>query len=174
MPYTITVPASERHTLLLQEEKKSIRWISLSELNHAAFYASMFLVPKPNRTFCPILNVSSLNVFIDCPHIKMETGSLVHEAVCTSDWTCSIERCIFPVTDALRLVSLPTADSVAEGVLLPCSPFLAEHSTARFHPYTCSRSTFPFMRTCTWTTDYFVTRRGRFLFVSCHRFQICL
>ena len=57
-PLPFRFPRRERRTLLLQEldalVQKEANWqVSESELNHAAFYASMFLVPKPNGTFRP-------------------------------------------------------------------------------------------------------------------------
>ena len=67
-------------------EKGAIARVLHSQLLHAAFYDSMFLVPKPNGTFRPILNISKLNVHIPCPHLKMS----VHAAVRFQDWTCSI------------------------------------------------------------------------------------
>ena len=78
-----------RPSCLLKEIVGAIACILRSQLHHAAFYASMFLVPKPNGTFRQILNVSKLNVHILCLHFKMETGQSVCAAVRTQDWTCT-------------------------------------------------------------------------------------
>ena len=43
----------------------AFRQNEVSQLGQAAFYASMFLVPKPNGTYHPILYVFNLNVYID-------------------------------------------------------------------------------------------------------------
>ena len=66
-------------------EKLVISQVPHSQLHDAAFDASMFLVPQPNGTYRPILNVFSLNVYIQCPHFKMETVQLVRVAIRTSD-----------------------------------------------------------------------------------------
>ena len=62
-------------------EKGAIARVPRSQLHHAAFYASMFLVPKPNGAYRLILNISKLNVHIPCPHFKMETVQSVRAAV---------------------------------------------------------------------------------------------
>ena len=91
------LPAGETQRLLLLHkiqmllEKNVLARVPVSQLGHASFHTSMFLVPKPNRTYQPILNVSSLNVYIDCPHFNMETVQSVRASVRPADWTFSID-----------------------------------------------------------------------------------
>ena len=37
------------------------------------FYGHLFLVPKPDGTFRPIIDLKKLNLFLDIPVFKMET-----------------------------------------------------------------------------------------------------
>jgi hypothetical protein len=41
------------------------------------FYTRLFLVPKKTGDLCPVIDVSALNKFIECPTFKMDTQELV-------------------------------------------------------------------------------------------------
>ena len=89
IPFCLPTNVTQRSRLLNEIQgllDKVLVQVPASQLDHAAFYASMFLVPKPNGTFRPILNVSNQNVYIDCPHFKMETVKSVRASVRPADW----------------------------------------------------------------------------------------
>ena len=93
-PVLFRLPANDTQRSLLMQvllDKNVIARVPVSQLGHTLFYASMFLVPKPNGTYQPILNISNLNLYIDCPHFKMETVQSLCTAVRPSDWTISID-----------------------------------------------------------------------------------
>jgi hypothetical protein len=39
----------------------------------AGFVSPMFVVPKSDRTWRPVINLKALNNYISCPHFKMES-----------------------------------------------------------------------------------------------------
>ena len=71
------------------------------ELNDPAFYSLLFLVPKATGGYRPVLDISHLNTFVDCPHFIMETVRSVRSSVRQGDWACSID-----LTDAYLHVPL--------------------------------------------------------------------
>ena len=96
-PVPFRLPANDKQRSLLLHEiqvllaKNVFAQVPVSQLGHASFYCSMFLVPKPNGTYRPILYVWNLNVYIDCPHFKMETIQSVRASMRPSDWTFSVD-----------------------------------------------------------------------------------
>ena len=73
LPDYLTLRSCLLEEIAALREKGAIAPVLRSQLGHAVFYMSNFLVPKPYRTFSPILSISKLNVHISCPHFKMET-----------------------------------------------------------------------------------------------------
>ena len=55
------------------------------------FYSRIFLVPKKNRKFRLILDLSLLNRYIEKQAFKMETVILVRQAMRLNDWAVSID-----------------------------------------------------------------------------------
>ena len=49
------------------------RFLSWSDQNSLGFYNRLFLVPKPNNRWRPILDLSTLNTFLNTELFKMET-----------------------------------------------------------------------------------------------------
>ena len=56
-----------------------------------AFYNRLFLVPKPNRKWRPILDLSRLNVFLNTGTFKMETPETIHLSLKTGEWVTSLD-----------------------------------------------------------------------------------
>ena len=56
-----------------------------------AFYNRLFLVPKPNRKWRPILDLSQLNVFLNTGTFKMETPETIRLSLKTGEWVTSLD-----------------------------------------------------------------------------------
>ena len=56
-----------------------------------AFYNRLFLVPKPNRKWRPILDLSRLNLFLNTGTFKMETPKTIRFSLKTGEWVTSLD-----------------------------------------------------------------------------------
>jgi len=59
--------------------------------NSLAFYNRLFLVPKPNNKWRPILDLSSLNKFIKVSTFKMETPESIRLSLQQGEWVTSVD-----------------------------------------------------------------------------------
>ena len=55
------------------------------------FYNRLFLVPKPNNKWRPILDLSNLNKFLKIEKFKMETPETIRTSLQTGEWVTSID-----------------------------------------------------------------------------------
>lgn len=55
------------------------------------FYSTMFLVPKPDGTNRPIINLRRLNAYVDCPSFKMDNIATVRSALVKDMWACRLD-----------------------------------------------------------------------------------
>ena len=55
------------------------------------FYKRLFLVPKPNNWWRHILDLSTLNTFLDTESFKMETPETIRTSLQVGEWVTSIE-----------------------------------------------------------------------------------
>ena len=55
------------------------------------FYNRLFLVPKPNNRWRPILDLSTLNTFLNTESFKMETPETMRTSLQTGEWVTSID-----------------------------------------------------------------------------------
>ena len=55
------------------------------------FYNRLFLVPKPNNRWRPILDLSKLNTFLKTQSFKMETPETIRTSLQTGEWVTSID-----------------------------------------------------------------------------------
>ncbi|MEL7079268.1 MAG: reverse transcriptase domain-containing protein [Cyanobacteria bacterium J06582_2] len=90
---TAYTPGSQRHIALLEEvhamlEKKAIELVT-EDLE--GFYNRLFVVPKPNGKWRPVLDVSCLNKFVILTRFKMESPASVLQAIRYLDWMTSID-----------------------------------------------------------------------------------
>ena len=55
------------------------------------FYNRLFLVPKPNNRWRPILDLSALNTFLNTESFKMETPETIRTSLQAGEWVTSID-----------------------------------------------------------------------------------
>ena len=55
------------------------------------FFNRLFLVPKPNIKWRPILDLSKLNLFLKAEKVKMETLETIRTSLKTREWVTSID-----------------------------------------------------------------------------------
>merc|ERR1711911_474569 len=55
------------------------------------FYGRLFVVPKPDGSWRPILDVSALNIYVRQTRFKMESSSSVLASVLRGDWMTAID-----------------------------------------------------------------------------------
>ena len=55
------------------------------------FYNQLFLVPKPNNRWRPILDLSNLNKFLKTESFKMETSETIRTSLQAGEWVTSID-----------------------------------------------------------------------------------
>ena len=59
--------------------------------NSLGFYNRLFLVPKPNNRWRPILDLSTLNTFLNTESFKMETPETIRTSLQIGEWVTSID-----------------------------------------------------------------------------------
>ena len=55
------------------------------------FYSRLFLVPKPNNKWRPVIDLSHLNDFVQIPRFKMETPQKVMSSLKKGCWVYSLD-----------------------------------------------------------------------------------
>ena len=55
------------------------------------FFNQLFLVPKPNNKWRPILDLSNLNLFLKTEKFKMETPETIRTSLQKGEWVTSID-----------------------------------------------------------------------------------
>jgi len=65
------------------------------------FVSCIFLVPKTDGTYRPVLNLKPLNLFLEKLHFRMEGLSSVKELLQPSDWLSTVDQ-----KDAYLLVAI--------------------------------------------------------------------
>ena len=70
----------DKNTVELVQNKKSL-----------GFFNRLFLVPKPNNKWRPILDLSKLNRFLRVEKFKMETPETIRTSLQQGEWVTSID-----------------------------------------------------------------------------------
>ena len=63
----------------------------VKQKNSLAFFNRLFLVPKPNNKWRPILDLSALNKFLRAGTFKMETPETIRTSLCQGEWVTSVD-----------------------------------------------------------------------------------
>lgn len=88
------IPFSDNEKILVDIEiqtllKKGAIFPSFHE--EGQFISTIFIVPKPNGKFRPVINLKYLNYFVTYEHFKQETFSVVLELIQKNDFFTSID-----------------------------------------------------------------------------------
>ena len=59
--------------------------------NSLVFYNRLFLVPKPTNQWRPVLDLSTLNTFLNTESFKMETPETIRTSLQSGEWVTSID-----------------------------------------------------------------------------------
>ena len=70
-------------------QKKAVEKVVVK--SSLAFYNRLFLVPKPNRKWRPILDLSKLNLFLTTSTFKMETPETIWLSLQKGEWVTSLD-----------------------------------------------------------------------------------
>ena len=65
--------------------------LSAEEQLTPGYYSPLFLRPKPSGEYRPIIDLSKLNNFIECPHFKMETVQSIRGSLQQGEWCTQID-----------------------------------------------------------------------------------
>ena len=63
----------------------------LKDCTTPGFYSRLFLVPKPGKKWCPVIDLSVLNSYMLVPTFKMETAEIIRNSVTKGKWLVSID-----------------------------------------------------------------------------------
>ena len=100
------------------------------------FYNRLFLVPKPNNRWRPILDLSKLNKFLETQTFKMETPETIRTSLQTGEWVTSIDfkdaYFHFPIISQVHAFSYPRQDlSIQSTTLWPVHGSHGVHSDSQ-------------------------------------------
>ena len=70
-------------------EKRAVERVL--DTSSPGFYSRLFLVPKKNGSFRPVIDLSRLNQFLDNPSFKMETPAFIKASIRPSHWGVSLD-----------------------------------------------------------------------------------
>ena len=85
-------PQRQSHLLeALYQLTNKIAVEPVANQNSLGFYNRLFLVPKPNNRWRPILDLSTLNTFLNTESFKMETPETIRTSLQLGEWVTSID-----------------------------------------------------------------------------------
>ena len=70
-------------------DKNAVEWVQ--NQRSLRFFNQLFLVPKPNNKWRPILDLSKLNLFLKAEKFKMETPETIRTSLQQGEWVNSID-----------------------------------------------------------------------------------
>lgn len=85
----------EQQCIVSQEVKNLLSKGAIvpSEFEPGQFISTIFIVPKPNGKFRPVINLKFLNEFVHYEHFKQETFNVVLDLVQEGDFFTSLDLC---------------------------------------------------------------------------------
>ena len=65
--------------------------VPVQNKNSLGFYSRLFLVPKPENKWRPVIDLSVVNTYLHVPIFKMETAEVIRASLQTGEWVASID-----------------------------------------------------------------------------------
>ena len=65
--------------------------VPVQNKNSLGFYSRLFLVPKPENKWRPVIDLSVVNTFLHVPTFKMETAEVIRASLQAGEWVASID-----------------------------------------------------------------------------------
>jgi len=94
-PWFFNLPSSEEKKELLDREISALLEKRAIEIVPppvgGGFYVNIFLVSKANGGFRPVMDLSTLNSYINCPKFKMETTRSISKSLIKGHWAASLD-----------------------------------------------------------------------------------
>ena len=82
-------PADLLQTVKKLRDSRAIE--EVKDTSSLGYYSCLFLVPKPDGSFRPIIDLKKLNLFLDIPSFKMETLFSIIAALQPQEWITKID-----------------------------------------------------------------------------------
>ena len=90
-PLVLSCNKAEATSLAVQKLLKSQAIEEVQDTSSPAFYSRLFFVPKPNGSFCPIINLKVLNQYLEVPSFKMQILFSIAAVLLTWEWMIKID-----------------------------------------------------------------------------------
>ena len=90
----LELPSNHKPSDLLLALKKLLNSQAIEEVRDPSspgFYRRLFLIPKPDGTFRPIIDLKLLNIHLDIPSLKMEILCSIITALQPQEWITKID-----------------------------------------------------------------------------------
>ena len=94
--------------------------VELAPLPSPGFYSRLFVVWKTSGSWRPVIDLSTLNLYVDVSHFRMETIQSVLLSVRQGDWMASIDLAEAYLQVPSGLSTLPSVCCSGRGVSVLC------------------------------------------------------
>ena len=98
-----------------------------------AFYNRLFLVPKSNRKWRPILDPSQLNLYLSTNTFKMETTETIRLSLQTGEWVTSLDFRHFPHSSKSKVTKVSEVFPLQPNLPIHSSSLWSGHSSPRVY-----------------------------------------
>ena len=122
--------SNNKPSVFLQAVKKLLDSQAIKEVKDTlslGYYSHLFLVPKPDGSFRPIIDLKKLNLFLDVPSFKMKTLFSIIAALQPQEWITKID-----LKDAYHHI-LVHVNIRKKDLSVLCAPVWCFDSTQRVH-----------------------------------------
>ena len=90
----VTSAMSRESSLLVEEEIQNLLQkgaVVMASPCQDQFISRLFLVPKKDGSFRPVVNLKPLNCFVQKFHFKMEGSGMIKDLLRKGDWMCTLD-----------------------------------------------------------------------------------
>ena len=87
-----TTPVKQKALLeAIQQMVQKRAVVLVQNKNSLGFYSRLFLVPKPENKWRPVIDLSVVNTYLHVPTFKMETAEVIRASLQVGEWVASID-----------------------------------------------------------------------------------